>query len=111
MTRQEAYEHIKDYLDNTFHNSNDYETYCYLRDCADTLAPPEPAPTTGLVPCGCGSKARIRQRSGGRYPYYASCQDKYCGMQTANTQTVEEAREVWNRAMGYSPATQKGAST
>ena len=41
MTKREAYENLKDYLDNTFHYSNDHETYCYLRDCADTLAPPD----------------------------------------------------------------------
>ena len=51
MTKCEAYENLKDYLDNVFHNSNDYETYCYLRDCADTLAPPTPDPDTG--PEGC----------------------------------------------------------
>ena len=54
MNRREAYEYLKDYLDSAFHYSNGYETYCYLRDCADTLAPNTPDPETGLVPCGEG---------------------------------------------------------
>ena len=49
MTKCEAYETLKDYLDNVFLNSNDYETYCYLRDCADTLAQPAPDPDTALT--------------------------------------------------------------
>ena len=59
MNRREAYEYLKDYLDSAFHYSNGYETYCYLRDCADTLAPNTPDPETGLVPCRLREEAKF----------------------------------------------------
>lgn len=100
MTKREAYENLKDYLDNVFHNSNDYETYCYLRDCADTLAPPDPDPITGLVPCGCGGKA------GFHYSVMMRDNDCYvecgiCGVHTKVVLSEDKARDAWNTAMGW----------
>lgn len=103
MTKREAYENLKDYLDNVFHNSNDYETYCYLRDCADTLAPPDPDPITGLVPCGCGGKAKVWPSDLRRAmvtDYEVVCTE--CAMATGWVRGKQEnAMKFWNTAMGY----------
>lgn len=98
MNRQEAYEYLKDYLDNVFHNSNDYETYCYLRDCADTLAPPDPDPITGLMPCGCGGKAEFYEPDDEFYMVGVECSQ--CYVSTCATCDKEHATHDWNRAMG-----------
>ena len=69
------------------------------------LRGPVPDPETGLVPCGCGGKAKI-----GRLEYtiadpdlmpafYAYCQD--CGIITENSADREQTKNAWNRAMGY----------
>lgn len=98
MNRQEAYEFIKGYLDNVFHQSNDYDTYSHLRDCADTLAPPEPDPGTGLLPCGCGGKAiPVRLPHPIKTLTCVACET--CFVTTPYLED-DEAKDVWNRAMG-----------
>ena len=106
MTKWEAYENLKDYLDHVFHNSNDYETYCYLRDCADTLAPPAPDPITGLVPCGCGGQAVFEgsfldEEVPSSYGVSLSCIE--CGISTIAYEYEQEAMKAWNTGMGYTP--------
>ena len=106
MTRQEAYEYLKDYLDSAFNYSNDYETYCYLRDCADTLAPNTPDPDTGLVPCGCGGKAKVWSSEPmpftGITAYQVGCTE--CAITTRWVSGKQEnAVKAWNQAMGGQP--------
>ena len=96
MNRQEAYEFLKGYLDNEFHPSNDYQTYCHLRDCADVLAPPQPDPDTGLAPCGCGGKATRSYSSIGCVVFCSTC-----GCTTKSVFFASEAVKVWNTAMGW----------
>jgi hypothetical protein len=106
MTKQEAHEYLKGYLDNVFNQWNDDATYSYLRDCADTLAPPEPNPETGLVPCGCGGKLELRKRSallsGLRkleYIHWVVC--RKCHWSTMDCTSKEMAIRLANEAMGY----------
>lgn len=101
MNRREAYEYLKDYLDSAFHYSNGYETYCYLRDCADTLAPNTPDPETGLVRCGCGGKAEIRKWEWANDAYIAGC--TVCDANVDFPYDIDETDKIisdWNRAMG-----------
>lgn len=104
MTRREAHEFIKGYLDNVFHQSNDYDTYSHLRDCADILAPPEPDPETGLMPCGCGGELELRTRPAMRsertMQYWVVC--RKCHWSTMDYLSKEMAIEHANRAMGFS---------
>ena len=108
MTKCEAYKNLKDYLDNVFHNSNDYETYCYLRDCADTLAPPAPDPDTSLLKCGCGHQL-VLQGGIGR-GFWVACENTIdCMLEVGRAydtsagmfETEEEAVRAANRAMGF----------
>ena len=99
MTKCEAYQNLKDYLDNVFHNSNDYETYCYLRDCADTLASPAPDPVNGLVPCGCGGKAKCLHHLTPDGDYAVKCGK--CKIMTDWLNSPEDAIRAFNTAMGY----------
>lgn len=115
MTRREAYEFIKGYLDNVFHQSNDYDTYSHLRDCADTLAPSEPDPETGLMPCGCGGVLELRARpipwpetyqkgmvTNTKMQYWVFC--RKCHWSTMDYLSKELAVQHANRAMGYREA-------
>jgi hypothetical protein len=112
MTRREAHEFIKGYLDNVFHQSNDYDTYSRLRDCVDTLAPPEPDPETGLVPCGCGGVLELHTRPLSfakrynnttdrdiEYQHHVFC--RKCHWSTMDYLSKELAIKYANRAMGY----------
>lgn len=112
MTRREAYEFIKGYLDNVFHQNNDYDTYSHLIDCADTLAPPEPDPETGLVPCGCGGVLELHTRPLSFAKYYNNTTDRAieyqhhvfcrkCHWSTMDYLSKELAIKHANRAMGY----------
>ena len=70
---------------------------------AECIKPPQPDPDTGLVPCGCGGKAKVwpsdlRQ---------AMTTDYEVGCTKCATTTVwvrgkqENAIKVWNTAMGW----------
>ena len=98
MNRREAYEYLKDYLDSAFHYSNGYETYCYLRDCADTLAPNTPDPETGLVRCGCGGKADLYTPAGIDGVYSIKCEK--CRVMIPYAVDMDKAINEWNTAMG-----------
>lgn len=100
--------------------ANWLEHYCYgntniLRDCDDDIAEkiqtamdeaiaalrgPQPDPTTGLAPCGCGGKA------GFHYSVMLRDNDCYvecgiCGGHTRVALSEDRARDAWNTAMGY----------
>ena len=62
----------------------------------DALRGPQPDPTTGLVPCGCGGKATRSFSSIGCVVFCASC-----GLSTKNIFFASEAVNAWNVAMGW----------
>ena len=97
---------------------------------AVALRGPQPDPKTGLVPCGCGGKARIKhdgsysskcivenadrtvryETSTVEYPghthAWVDCDNEKCKCSVGYSgglifKTDEEARDAWNVAMGY----------
>ena len=71
-----------------------------LRIGAAALRGPQPDPDTGLVPCGCGGKAgfhySVMQRDN---DCCVACGT--CGVHSRVALCEEEARDAWNRAMGW----------
>lgn len=69
------------------------------------LRGPQPDPITGLVPCGCGGKAKIwpsnlRQATHVIIDYEVGCTE--CAMTTGWVRGKQEhAVKVWNTAMGW----------
>lgn len=82
---------------------------CELHDALDmameALEGPTPDPFTGLVNCGCGGKADcndlgIVTKEGERL-WWVECTG--CGTSTHGHYQEDEAKAVWNRAMGAQP--------
>lgn len=69
------------------------------------LRGPQPDPITGLVPCGCGGKARIWPSDPTQFThvitdYEVGCTE--CAMTTGWVRGKQEnAMKVWNTAMGW----------
>ena len=59
------------------------------------LRGPQPDPDTGLMKCGCGEKAMLIGLQG--FSYECIC----CGTATRNYEKEGQAKEAWNRAMGW----------
>jgi hypothetical protein len=96
MTREEAAREI----DNTACCFSDKRFRDAMHMAAAALRGPQPDPTTGLVPCGCGGKA------GFHYSVMMRDNDCYveCGICGGHTKVVlseEKARDAWNTAMGW----------
>ena len=97
MTRQEAAAILKDNLYGFV--GDDITEALYL--AVEALEGPAPDPDTGLVPCGCGGKAKIwpsdlRQAT----DYEVGCTE--CAMTTGWVRGKQEnAIKVWNTAMGW----------
>ena len=77
------------------------------------LRGPQPDPITGLVPCGCGGKARLWPSDPTQFThvitdYEAGCTE--CAMTTGWVRGKQEnAMKVWNTAMGYTAPPRPGA--
>ena len=63
---------------------------------AAALRGPQPDPDTGLVPCGCGGKAKITEQS---LNWLIKCVE--CGIQLEVYGGRGGAVWSWNRAMGW----------
>ena len=72
-----------------------------LRIGVAALRSPTPDPETGLVPCGCGGKAQCCGNSGDYDSYSFECIK--CETGTLSFNTKEDAKNAWNRAMGWLP--------
>lgn len=98
MNRQEAYEFLVRYIDN-YDPDDDYSEFCDAMRCVRMLAPNKPDPETGLLPCGCGGKA-IRVH----IPHETKTKITCVACETCFVTTPyledDEAKDVWNRAMG-----------
>lgn len=76
-----------------------------ILDAYATLLCPKPDPDTGLVPCGCGGKARLWPSDPTQFThvitdYEAGCTE--CAMTTGWVRGKQEnAVKVWNTAMGW----------
>ena len=60
---------------------------------------PQPDPDTGLVPCGCGGRARLYELDDDFYLVRVECSQ--CYVATRATYNEERATHDWNRAMGW----------
>lgn len=61
------------------------------------LRGPQPDPSTGLVPCGCGFYPELRVDDRGWCQVYCTG----CDMHGGNSQTLDNVIEEWNTAMGW----------
>ena len=74
---------------------------------AEALRGPQPDPDTGLVPCGCGGKAKEETRIveiSGDYIARVFCEE--CGIATEYYSDGNVVFLDWNRAMGYADTLQ-----
>ena len=101
MTRQEAAAILKDNLYGFV--GDDITEALYL--AVEALEGPAPDPDTGLVPCGCGGKAKIWPSDPTQFTkvvtdYEVGCTE--CAMTTGWVRGKQEkAMKVWNTAMGW----------
>ena len=114
MNRQEAYKFLAEYVDRNYDPDCDYDEFCRAMECINRLAPPTPDPDTGLVPCGCGGKAKIwpsSLRQDMTTDYAVVCTE--CAIVTGWVRGKQEnAVKVWNTAMGWKgDAAQRGEGT
>jgi hypothetical protein len=78
----------------------------HLRVLLEALRGPVPDPETGLVPCGCGGKARLTNHDL-RDSYMTVIRCASCGIEAgyvgidSTKATQKKAETRWNRAMGY----------
>ena len=76
----------------------------YFEAVLSALRGPQPDPETGLVRCGCGGKAILFHQpdiegpgsDGDRWAVFC---EKFCGMETSDMTSPEDAVETWNTAM------------
>ena len=135
MNREEAFKYFND-LYQYVTTKDGIEAY---QIALSVLRGPQPDPITGLVPCGCGGKPRIKhdgpyssrcivknadgtvQYKGATvlYPGHTSawvdCDNNKCECSVGYSgglifKTDEEARDAWNRVMGYRGDAMRGYS-
>jgi hypothetical protein len=78
-----------------------------IREVVSALCAPAPDPITDLMPCGCGGKAKlyhydVEDAFRDAFPddyWVVFCDD--CGIETGTEPTEQQAKTVWNLAMGY----------
>ena len=101
MNREDAAREI----DNTACCFSDKRFRDAMHMAAAALRGPQPDPITGLVPCGCGGKAKIWPSDPTQFThvitdYEVGCTE--CAMTTGWVRGKQEnAIKVWNTAMGW----------
>ena len=101
MNREDAAREI----DNTACCFSDKRFRDAMHMAAAALRGPQPDPDTGLVPCGCGGKAKIWPSEPTQFThvitdYEVGCTE--CAMTTGWVRGKQEnAMNVWNTAMGW----------
>ena len=113
MTREEHIAALEKYRDGILSGgiSVPYDDLMIALDASiAALRGPIPDPDTGLMPCGCGGVPVVVNEPGswGYYPerwHIRCCEDPWkrerCGMRTSSVETKEEAKRIWNTAMGW----------
>lgn len=106
MTREEHIAALEKYRDGIISGgiSVPYDDLMIALDASITaLLGPQPDPETGLVPCGCGGKAKVWPsdlRQAMVTDYEVGCTE--CAMTTGWVRGKQEnAMKVWNTAMGW----------
>lgn len=101
MNREEAFKYFN-YLYQYVTTKDGIEAY---QIALSVLRGPQPDPITGLVPCGCGGKAKIWPSEPTQFTkvitdYEVGCTE--CAMTTGWVRGKQEnAVKVWNTAMGW----------
>ena len=113
MKREYAADTLKWNLTDLLTKEKDRATLDFLCECVDfLLKQPKPDPETGLMPCGCGGKAKIWPSDPTQFTHVITDYDLYsfecikCETGTLFFNTKEDAKNAWNRAMGYADAVQ-----
>ena len=100
MTREQAIEVLIDrYNSSVIRGRIDDEWRLATDTAIAALRGPEPDPDTGLVPCGCGGKARLYELNDDFYLVRVECSQ--CYVATRATYNEERATHDWNTAMGW----------
>ena len=101
MNRQEAIEQLKEWLARAALQGlipGDVVAG-ELQKIVKAFSGPTPDPDTGLVPCGCGGKARLYELDDDFYLVRVECSQ--CYVATRATYNEERATHDWNTAMGW----------
>ena len=77
----------------------DAKTLQALEMGISALLGPQPDPITGLVPCGCGGKAKVWPDGVKDRTYHVVC--GRCRTGGPHCETPGQATQAWNRAMRY----------
>ena len=109
MTQEEAIKMLKDRIEQYTGGVHPGEREILIEAFA-ALRGPQPDPETGLVPCGCGGKARLWPSDPTQFThvitdYEVGCTE--CAMTTGWVRGKQEnAIKVWNTAMGWKGGTE-----
>ena len=104
ISKQESYDLLRDWIKLVARHTNPDQDISELLGWLWKLKPATPDPITGLVPCGCGGKAKIWPSDPTQFThvitdYEAGCTK--CAMTTGWVRGKQEnAMNVWNTAMG-----------
>ena len=105
MTREEAVRWVlaaaREYQYVVYYNKNARSKLCEAISIVTKALNPQPDAETGLMPCGCGGKAECCGNSGDYDSYSFECIK--CETGTLSFNTKEDAKNAWNRAMGWFP--------
>ena len=102
MKRQEAIAELKR-MASTIEWDYPLDAQIAIEKAVEALRGPEPDPDTGLVPCGCGGKARLLRKPIGNWVDHKIACDS-CTIETAwvaGKDSANMAKIEWNTAMGY----------
>ena len=109
MNRNEVIERYKALVNYRYSHGMEYDmspggitkdtTTDLMESVLRELTKANPDPITGLVPCGCGNQAEIHYGVYEKNDYYVEC--GACGIGTRVITGENDAKRVWNTAMGY----------
>ena len=106
ISKQESYDLLRDWIKLVARHTNPDQDISELLGWLWKLKPATPDPATGLMPCGCGGKAVVVPKDNGFYIVCDSCevstaQDSFFNGTGFSAQSLDDAREDWNTAMGW----------
>ena len=103
ISKQESYDLLRDWIKLVARHTNPDQDISELLGWLWKLKPATPDPATGLVPCGCGGKARLLRKPIGNWVDHKIACDS-CTMETAwvaGEDSADKAKIEWNTAMGW----------
>lgn len=96
ISKQKAYDLLRDWIKLVARHTNPDQDISELLGWLWKLKPATPDPATGLMPCGCGGKAKVHQAYDGTW----CVQCGKCAMTTLYRTVKDTCATDWNRAMG-----------